>query len=85
MLRLFSTIHQPVVLLSIEPQEFFAVALPHTAFLQQPDALVDAVGCFAVVAERDNSGLIFQWAWTDPQDGDWGELATWGDFAREPL
>ncbi|MET0683963.1 MAG: hypothetical protein ABW060_01550 [Solirubrobacteraceae bacterium] len=84
-LRRFSTVDRPVVLLSVEPQEFFAVALPDAAFLQKPDALVDVVGCFAVVAEHENSGLLFEWGWTDAREGDWGELATWGDFTRLSL
>jgi hypothetical protein len=81
-LRGFSAVHQPVVLLSTKPCEFFAVALPNAAFLHQPEALVEAVGYFAVVSESDRGGLLFAWGWTDPQEGDWGELATWGSFAQ---
>lgn len=82
-LRRFSVVHEPVVLMGIEPAEFFALALPNARFLRQPEALVDAVPYFAVVAQSGNGGLIFEWSWTDPAEGEWGELATWGSF--EPL
>ena len=78
----FSAVDQPVVLMGVEPSEFFAVALTNAGFLQQPEALVDAVPYFAVVAECGNGGLIFEKSWTDPGEGVWSELATWGSFER---
>jgi hypothetical protein len=83
-LRRFSAVDQPVVLIGVEPLEFFAVALSNTSFLQQPEALVDAVPYFAVVAESGNGGLISERAWTDAVEGEWSELATWGSFERLP-
>ncbi len=83
-LRRFRSVHEPVVLLGIEPAEFFAVALANASLLRQPEALVDAVPFFAVVAESGTGGLIFEWSWTDPAEGEWGELATWGSFERLP-
>jgi hypothetical protein len=83
-LRRFSAVDQPVVLIGLEPGEFFAVALSNTSFLQQAEALVDAVPYFAVVAESGNGGLIFERSWTDPAEGQWSELATWGSFERLP-
>lgn len=76
----FCAIREPVVLLAIEPAEFFAVALPDAAFLRQPESLVSEVPFLAVLALSGSGGLIFEWAWTDPTEGDWGELATWGGF-----
>ena len=78
----FSAVDEPVVLMGIEPCEFFAVALANTGFLERPGALVDAVPYFAVVAESGNGGLVFESSWTDPGEGEWSELATWGNFER---
>lgn len=41
---------------------------------------VTEVPYLAVLAQSGSGGLIFEWAWTDPREGDWGELATWGGF-----
>jgi hypothetical protein len=79
-LRRFCAIREPVVLLGIEPAEFFAVALPDAAFLRQPESLVSDVPFLALVAQSGSGGVIFEWAWTDPTEGDWGELASWGGF-----
>jgi hypothetical protein len=83
-LRRFSAVDQPVVLVGVEPGEFFAVALSNACFLEQSEALVEAVPYFAVVAESGNGGLIFERSWTDPGEGEWSELATWGIFERLP-
>lgn len=84
-LRLFAAIREPVVLLGIQPSDFFAVALPDATFLGQPELLVSEVPFLAVVAQSGAAGLIFEWAWTDPMEGEWGELATWGDFELAAL
>ncbi len=76
----FCAVREPVVLLGIEPADFFAVALPDAAFLRRPESLVSEVPYLAVLAQSGSAGLIFEWAWTDPTEGDWGELATWGGF-----
>ncbi|MDA0179396.1 hypothetical protein OJ997_03735 [Solirubrobacter phytolaccae] len=79
-LRRHAVIAEPVVLIGLEPHAFFALALPDAGFLQQPEALVDDVGYFAVVAESGAGLLIFEWYWNAPPEGQWGELATWGSF-----
>ena len=79
-LRRFSAVPGPVVLIGIDPGPFFAVTFSNAEFLRQPEGLIEAVGYFAIVAESGDGLLIFEWYWTAPYEGDWGELATWGSF-----
>ena len=56
-----AAVREPVVLLGIEPSDFFAVALPDVTFLRQPELLVGEVPYLAVLTQSGTDGSSSSW------------------------
>lgn len=83
-LQRYAVIAEPVVLIAIPPADFLALAFPDGSFLRDASALVATVPYFAVAAQESQGLLLFEWTWTAPPEGTWGELATFSTFRQLP-